>query len=443
MQKKNLPTEILKLIDNYQQGLILEKNLSQNSVIAYRSDIELFFVWYLSTIDSKKVNLIPTHSIPANLIYNHIHALNKKPSIPHITAPEKEFSNGEMVRRLEALSSLQIDKKTLAVYSGWLKNVRKISDRSRSRAMSALKNFWEYCIDNIHEKDDCVFLNINKNLPRLMPTAKYVKTLPSYLEEQEIDSLLNLALQQREKVQKKNPKNLLSLSFVAHRNYVLILTLYMLGLRISEALRLSIKDFFVFPDKWKVERGLQKEKKEEKKITGMQTNTFQLEKNANPQAILSKKNTSSQNIANFKGVYFQNKDIKILGKGDKRRLQPIDTKLSKIIGEYVFGSLLETIYPKNLSPDTPVFCNQYGERLSRVGAWKSIKDIAKKAGIIKKISPHTFRHSYATHLLRNGANLKTVQALLGHSKITTTETYTHVVNKDLQKAFEKFHPLYH
>ena len=87
-----------------------------------------------------------------------------------------------------------------------------------------------------------------------------------------------------------------------------------------------------------------------------------------------------------------------------------------------------------------LFLNRNGGKITRAMIFTIVKDAAAKAGIDKKISPHTFRHSFATHLLENGADLRTIQILMGHESITTTEIYTHLDNKHLKKVMEKFHP---
>lgn len=130
--------------------------------------------------------------------------------------------------------------------------------------------------------------------------------------------------------------------------------------------------------------------------------------------------------------------IKVTGKGDKERLVPIGKEAVKYIN----------IYKKEVRPLLPVkkdsrdilFLNKHGGKLSRVYVFMLIKQLAKAAGIKKKISPHTFRHSFATHLVEGGANLRAVQEMLGHASITTTEIYTHLDREYLRDTILRFHP---
>ncbi|HSQ43892.1 MAG TPA: site-specific tyrosine recombinase XerD [Ginsengibacter sp.] len=139
-------------------------------------------------------------------------------------------------------------------------------------------------------------------------------------------------------------------------------------------------------------------------------------------------------------LYFDVGYIRIIGKGDKERLVPVGKPAIKYIN----------IYRQNIRVHMPVipgyedilFLNRRGRKLSRVMIFMIIKDMAKKAGITKTISPHTFRHSFATHLVEGGADLRAVQEMLGHESITTTEIYTHLNREYLRNTLEQFHPSY-
>ncbi len=167
--------------------------------------------------------------------------------------------------------------------------------------------------------------------------------------------------------------------FEGHRNKAILETLYGCGLRVSELVNLKLSDLFL------------------------------------------------------KDGY-----LRITGKGNKERLVPIGSKTIYFIQLYLDGTRKELSIQKG--EEDYVFLNRRGHRLTRVMVFLIIKDLSKKAGIRKKIGPHTFRHSFATHLVERGANLRAVQEMLGHESITTTEIYTHVDRSYLRDAIMRFHP---
>lgn len=130
--------------------------------------------------------------------------------------------------------------------------------------------------------------------------------------------------------------------------------------------------------------------------------------------------------------------IRVTGKGDKERLVPIGSSAVKYITIYKNQIRIHTA-PQKGNEDI-LFLNKRGSKLSRVMIFYIIKELALKAGIKKTVSPHTFRHSFATHLVEGGADLRAVQEMLGHASITTTEIYTHLDREFLRKTLEQFHP---
>jgi len=132
--------------------------------------------------------------------------------------------------------------------------------------------------------------------------------------------------------------------------------------------------------------------------------------------------------------------IRVIGKGDKERLVPIGSIAAKYIR--IYTNNIRVHQDAKAGNDDIVFLNRRGSRLSRVMIFYIIKDLAKKAGITKSISPHTFRHSFATHLVEGGADLRAVQEMLGHESITTTEIYTHLDREYLRKTLEQYHPAF-
>lgn len=137
-------------------------------------------------------------------------------------------------------------------------------------------------------------------------------------------------------------------------------------------------------------------------------------------------------------LYLDEDFLKVTGKGNKQRLVPISSINKKCIVNYLNESRSK-IKIKPTHSDT-LFLNRRGKGLTRAMIFTIVKNLTKLAGIKKNISPHTFRHSFATHLLENGADLKTIQQMLGHESITTTEIYTHLDNTALVNVMKKFHP---
>ena len=130
--------------------------------------------------------------------------------------------------------------------------------------------------------------------------------------------------------------------------------------------------------------------------------------------------------------------IRVIGKGNKQRLVPIGGDAIKYINMY--RENIRVHIPVKPGNEDYVFLNRRGTKLSRIMIFLIIKDLVSKAGIKKTISPHTFRHSFASHLVEGGADLRAVQEMLGHESITTTEIYTHLDREFLRKTLEQFHP---
>ena len=130
--------------------------------------------------------------------------------------------------------------------------------------------------------------------------------------------------------------------------------------------------------------------------------------------------------------------LRILGKGNKERLTPVGKSALKFIKSYQH-EVRNHMQIKSGHEDY-LFLNRLGSKISRVSVFNLIKNLALRAGINKKISPHTFRHSYATHLIEGGADLRAVQEMLGHESITTTEIYTHLDRDYLKQIIREFHP---
>ncbi|MCZ9939502.1 site-specific tyrosine recombinase XerD [Brachyspira hyodysenteriae] len=133
-------------------------------------------------------------------------------------------------------------------------------------------------------------------------------------------------------------------------------------------------------------------------------------------------------------IFFEGKYLKICGKGKRERIVPINDRALDILQRYIQTSRVIMVKGKKTSE---LFLNFRGDKISRVGIWKIVKEAMKKSKIEKNIYPHTLRHSFATHLIQHGADLRAVQRMLGHSDITTTEIYTHVDSAHLKKQIAK------
>ena len=139
----------------------------------------------------------------------------------------------------------------------------------------------------------------------------------------------------------------------------------------------------------------------------------------------------------MENIDFESDIIRTYGKGNKERVIPIGeyakTYLEKYLNEYRYQMLKH-------GNNEYVFLNNHGKNMTRQGFFKIIKQIASDAGINKEISPHVLRHSFASHLLKHGADLRTIQELLGHSNVSTTQIYTHISNEELKENYKNYHP---
>lgn len=143
---------------------------------------------------------------------------------------------------------------------------------------------------------------------------------------------------------------------------------------------------------------------------------------------------------NFGSLNLEGQEITVFGKGGKERIVLISNRARKFLMEYIEKTRPELAADNNVSEDTPVFINNSGFRLQQRSVHRFLSNLAKSIKIQKKISPHIFRHSFATRLLENGADLRVVQELLGHASISNTQIYTHVSTERLKQAYIKAHP---
>ena len=137
-------------------------------------------------------------------------------------------------------------------------------------------------------------------------------------------------------------------------------------------------------------------------------------------------------------LFFKDEVIRVFGKGSKERVVPIGSSAIRWVNEYLFKS--RPLLEKKMKSENILFLNHRSTKLSRMGIWKIIDKYAKEAGIKKEVHPHTFRHSFATHLLEGGADLRAVQEMLGHADISTTQIYTHIDRDYIKQVHKEFHP---
>ncbi|MBN1999024.1 site-specific tyrosine recombinase XerD [candidate division KSB1 bacterium] len=138
-------------------------------------------------------------------------------------------------------------------------------------------------------------------------------------------------------------------------------------------------------------------------------------------------------------IFWKEEFVRIFGKGSKERMVPVHTVALEWIARYqqqTRNRLDAMGYTRGI-----LFLNRFGKKLSRVSVWKAIKKYSLQAGIVKDVSPHSLRHAFATHLIEGGADLRSVQEMLGHADIITTQIYTHLDRNQLKKIYQKFHPL--
>ena len=129
--------------------------------------------------------------------------------------------------------------------------------------------------------------------------------------------------------------------------------------------------------------------------------------------------------------------VRCFGKGNKERMVPIYRQAAVIVDEYIKEARPQIV---RRDDEKALFLNRRGERLTRQGFWQILKGYAKAAGLDEEITPHTLRHSFATHMLSGGADLRSVQELLGHANISTTQVYTHLTSEHVRRTYEKSHP---
>ena len=295
-------------------------------------------------------------------------------------------------------------EKSIHDFALYLRLEKSLSENSIEAYCHDVRKLETYCTvieENItpekvtidHLRDFIVWLNENEKEFKERSQARLVSGIKGFFDYLQLDNLIDIDptdLLESPKITRKLPVYLTIGEIDAiinsidvskpegHRNRAILETLYSCGLRVSELVNLRIHNLF-----------------------------------------------------------FKDGFIRVIGKGDKERLVPISDKAIREIGNY-----MEWRCQLNI-PEAErdyLFLNRRGKHMTRVMVFLIIKDAAKKAGIQKNISPHTFRHSFATHLVNGGADLRSVQEMLGHESILTTELYTHLDQQHLHDTIMLYHP---
>lgn len=233
----------------------------------------------------------------------------------------------------------------------FLQSNSKLKAKSIAHRLTVIKNFHQFLV-----KSSSINYDVTSNLKG----PKLEKKLPDILSVEEVDNLLDIECK----------------SVYDYRNKAILELLYSTGVRISEALNLTLND-----------------------------------------------------------ISFTSCTITVFGKGNKERIVPIGD-----VAIYHLKKYLDVRDLLNKKRSDYLFLNPSGNQLSRVGFFKNLQKILKVKGIEKKVTPHTLRHSFASHMIEYGANLRVVQELLGHQDISTTKIYTHISNKKLENDYKNYHP---
>ncbi len=228
------------------------------------------------------------------------------------------------------------------------------SSRTLARSLAAIRQFYNFVSDNIGDME---------NPASRIGTPQVEKTLPDFLSVKEIEVLFGSISEN---------------DFFELRDKAIFELLYSCGLRISEAVQLTMSE-----------------------------------------------------------LDFDNGFIKVKGKGGKERLVPAGHEAFRLLRKYLKDSRAHILGDRM---SEYVFISKKGSMLNRKSVWRLLKGYVERTEIRKNITPHTLRHSFATHLLENGADLRSVQELLGHMDISTTQVYTHLARKELQKIHKRYHP---
>lgn len=272
-------------------------------------------------------------------------------SVYSYTYDLKKFSDFLAKNSKDILSATHEDIQQFLKFE---KTKKHNSSRTLARSLAAIRQFYNYVSDTYGTAD---------NPTSKIGTPQVEKTLPDFLSVREIEALFGLISEND--------------SFEL-RDKTIFELLYSCGLRISEAVELTMSD-----------------------------------------------------------LDFENSFIRVKGKGGKERIVPVGAEAVRLLKKYLKESRPDILGER---PSDYVFISKKGSMLNRKSVWRLLKGYVDRTEITKNITPHTLRHSFATHLIENGADLRSVQELLGHMDISTTQIYTHLARKELQKIHKRYHP---
>lgn len=285
---------------------------------------------------------------------NHI-KLEKRLALNSVEAYERDLTDFLEYLDSRGLCITQADSVNISEYVIHLSKDRNFSDRSLVRAISSLRGFLKFLLE-----DDYII----PEMLEILEPVKLKKSLPVFLTYEELQRLFAAVD---------------TSTASGFRDRTMLEMFYSSGLRVSELTELKLGN-----------------------------------------------------------IYRKKQLLLVFGKGSKERVVPYSDDAALYLHEYI-DRMRHTLLKKGDFNDY-VFINNRGEKMTRQGVWKKLKEFAASAGITKDISPHKLRHTFATHLLEGGADLRSVQMLLGHSSINTTEIYTHVEQEAIHREFDRKHP---
>jgi integrase/recombinase XerD len=282
------------------------------------------------------------------------------------------------------------------------------------------------------------YLEIEKGLARntVLSYEQELHKFGEYLEEKKID---HCALTENDAVEFIKAESIKGNSLATQAHLMSVLKTFYKFLILEEKIDYNPVSNISSPQQWKT---LPKYLTIEQVAELLETPDVSKPRGLRDKAILELMYATGLRISeliNLKldNLYMEDSFIRVLGKGNKERVVPFGEEAKKHLSAY-----LETARPLLLKKNTgdTVFLSHLGRKFSRMGLWKVIKGYGMKVGVGSVLTPHVLRHSFATHLLEQGADLRSIQMMLGHSSISTTEIYTYVAKKKVKQIYDQFHP---